>query len=224
MSGTQTAVQAAVAALQLPMGPMPAIGRALQAQLQAYFPLTVFEHQVVPAKVGAKEWAKLTRRLPFIGLGWNDVEPTRDAGPLFDGQSRWSVFIAVENSRGIAERYFGDAQAPGLLQFVQVAVAVLHGFKIPCVGTVMVTRASNAAGEGFDENQAIAVIDISVSTVLALPDIIVQPDMGLFQQMAVTWNFVEASPLLGGTDVLSEIVNIPIANPPGAVTISTGDV
>lgn len=53
-------------------GTLATIGRALQARLQLVFPLTLFQHSFVPAKVTAKEWMKLTTRTPFIGLGGDE--------------------------------------------------------------------------------------------------------------------------------------------------------
>ncbi|MHB1305348.1 MAG: hypothetical protein ACYCZB_18130 [Acidiphilium sp.] len=171
-------------------GPLGLIGRALQARLQAAFPLEQFEHNVVPAKVDVKDWRMLTRRTPFVGLGWNDLMPDHDGGGPFVGASNWSVFLATVNQGSIGARYFGDAAgqqwAPGLFAMIQVGVAVLHGLTLPRLGSVRVSRASNVFVEGWDENMAAAVIDISVRTTIALGETVTPPaDLGRFEEMQV---------------------------------------
>lgn len=195
-------------------GPMHIIGRAIQARLQAAFPLTLFQHSVVPAKLDAKAWAKLTSVTPFIGLGWNEMSPARDAGRLFDGQSTWSVFLVAKNNFSVGDRYFGDTQgqqnAPGLFAMTQVAIAVLHGMSVPEIGTVMVARASNAYGEGWDENMATCVIDLSVSTVIKPIDAVTQPgDLGLFETLNTVWNLGSPVGDLAGTDEMNDVIAVP---------------
>ena len=198
MSGTLTAV--------LP-GTLATIARALQGRLQLVFPLTLFQHGFVPAKVTAKEWGKLTTRTPFVGLGWNDVAPASNAGRLFAGESVWTVFLTARNAGSIGARYFGDAQGPGLFTMAQVAAAVLHGFTIEGVGSVMVRRVANAFGEEWDDGQAIALVDVAVSTVLDIPDAIGAPDdLGLFKTLAATWNFATEGV---GQDEMTDVIAVP---------------
>ncbi len=211
MSG-RTPIPASVQAIM--PGPLNIIGRALQARLEAAFPLRLFQHDFVPAKLDAKAWGKLTSRTPFIGLGWNDVEPTRDASRLFDGFSAWSVFLVSKNNYSVGARYFGDAQgqqdAPGLFAMTQVAIAVLHGMKVPNVGSVSVVRASNAYGEGWDEAMATCVIDLSVSTTIPPIDAVTQPgDLGLFETLDTVWNLASPVGGLGGVDELHDVIAVP---------------
>lgn len=195
----------------LPQGPMPAIARSLQARLQEVFPLTVFQHEIVPANVNAREWAKLVRRTPFVGVGWSTVS-SAGGSALFSGSSTWTIFLAVTNERGIAQRYYGDAQAPGLFHLVQIAIAAVNGMQArdangTKVGSVVVKRASNAHGENFDTNQAIAVIDCDVSITMEPPDVMPAPgDIGMFQQIAATWDFGGNH---GGEDVLEDVAAVP---------------
>lgn len=209
MSG---AIPASVQAIM--PGPLNLIGRALQARLQAAFPLSLFQHDFVPAKLDAKAWGKLTSRTPFVGVGWNDVAPSREAGRLFSGFSGWSVFLVAKNNYSIGARYFGDLQgqqdAPGLFAMTQVAVAILHGLKIPAVGSVAVVRASNAYGEGWDENMATCVIDLSVNTTIALIDAVTPPgDLGLFETLNTVWNLASPVGNAGGVDELNDVIAVP---------------
>ncbi|MBS3025346.1 hypothetical protein [Acidiphilium multivorum] len=195
----------------IPDGPLPGIGRSIQARLQQVFPPAKFEFGIVPANVTAKQWNKLTVRTPFIGLGWTMMQD-RTESPLFKGICAWNVFIAVMNERGLKERYFGDAQAPGLLHLAQIAVAAVNGMKTTDaggngLGSVFVRRVANAHGENFDENQAIAVLDLEVVTTIQAADVIPNPaDLGLFQTLAIDWNFTGAS---SATD-LNDVAGIPV--------------
>ncbi len=190
----------------IPDGPLPGIGRSIQARLQQVFPPTKFEFGIVPANVTAKEWNKLTHRTPFIGLGWSVLQD-RNESPLFKGTSTWTIFIAVTNARGLQQRYFGDAQAPGLLHLAQIAVAAVNGMQTTDangngLGSVFVRRVANAHGENFDENQAIAVLDCDVVTTIQPADVMPNPaDLGLFQTLAIDWNFDGASSANDQNDV-----------------------
>jgi hypothetical protein len=217
-------------------GVLGTIGRALQRRLETAFPLSLFEHSFVPAKLDAKQWGKLTTRTPFVGLGWNEVSPTKSTSRLFDGASTWSVFLTTKSNFSVGARYFGDSQgeqnAPGLFAMVQMAVAVLHGMTIREVGTVMVTRASNAYGEGWDENMATCVIDLAVATAIALPDAITAPGapigplpaplptgpesvLGNFTTLGATWNLAQPVGDGGGVDEIDDVIVVPVA-PTGA--------
>ncbi len=208
MSGSAAAAGLPGFVAGIPDGPLPGIGRAIQARLQQVFPPTKFEFGIVPANVTAKQWNKLTVRTPFIGLGWTTMQD-RAESPVFKGTSSWTVFIAVMNERGLKERYFGDAQAPGLLHLAQIAVAAVNGMATTDasgagLGSVFVRRVSNAHGENFDENQAIAVLDLDVVTTIQLADVVPPPsDLGLLQTLAIDWNFAGASAATDRQDVVS---------------------
>ncbi len=212
-------------------GVLGTIGRALQFRLEAAFPLTLFQHSFVPAKLDAKEWIKLTTRTPFVGLGWNEVSPTKSTSRLFDGASTWSVFLTTKNNFSIGDRYFGDSQgqqnAPGLFAMVQMAIAVLHGMTIDGVGTVNVVRASNAYGEGWDENMATCVIDLAVATVISPSDAITAPGtpiavqpaplplapeagLGEFSTLATVWNLASPGEDAGGVDEIDDVMAVPV--------------
>lgn len=195
----------------IPDGPLPGIGRSIQARLQLVFPPAKFQFGIVPANVNHKQWNKLTVRTPFIGLGWTSMQD-RSESPLFKGISAWTIFIAVMNERGLTERYFGDAQAPGLLHLAQIAVAAVNGMQTMDasgngLGSVFVRRVANAHGENFDENQAIAVLDCEVVTTIEPTDVMPAPGgLGQFQTLAIDWNFEGAS---SATD-LNDVADIPV--------------
>ena len=171
-------------------GPLAAMGDALTARLQLVFPPAKFSHEVVPAKLDAREWKTLTRRTPFVGLGWNDIDNAAGAR-LFDGVARWTVFLVTKNPSNARSRYWGDALAPGLFSMVHGAVAGLNGFSMPGLGSASVMRSSNLYAEGWDDNDmAMAAVDVTVTLSFGLADIFSLPD-GLddFMTEATTWAF-----------------------------------
>ena len=169
-------------------GPLTTIHRAILARLQLGFPLTRFQYAFMPPRLSQKGWNELLRRPPFIGIGWNSLEGGKDSR-IFEGRSRWSIFLATKNQNSIDGRYIGDSFGPGLFTMVQAAVGLLHGYVIKGIGNVEVTAVSNAYAENWDDDAAIAIVDLSIGTTMALPDVVSAPgDLGLFQQLFATWN------------------------------------
>ena len=203
-------------------GPLATAALALQARVQAIFPPEKFTFGWVPARVTRETWKTLTRRTPFIGIGWTDLKHD-STGRLWSGSGRWTVFLATKNASGNAGRYFGDALAPGLFSEVEAAVACLHGMTIKGVGSVEVSSASNMAIEGWDdEDMMLAMLDLEIGTTLAMNDVLTgiagstapasaaaaptsndPNDFGLFQTLAINWNFD------GTNTVLTNINEIP---------------
>ncbi len=178
-------------------GPLALIARALQARLQLVFPATRFQHDIVPAKITPEIWKQLLRRTPFIGLGWNAVNNGLD-GRLFEGLSSWSVFLVVKNPASVPARYFGDTQGAGLFLLTQAAIGVLNGYTIEGFGSVRVRQAGNVYAESWDDDAAAVIVDLDVTTTLALPELVSAPgDLNEFSAMMAEWNF-------GGADVLTE--------------------
>jgi hypothetical protein len=155
-------------------GPLSAMVLGLQERLQLAFPPNVFDFQIMPARLTAGAWSRVTRRLPFVGLGWNMAKSS--TGARFSGAAHFSLFLVTRNSTGEMGRLLGDQQGPGILQLVTAAVAVLGGFKIPdlsdgaapgaTVGTCVVTMAANASAELASEDMAVATIDFEVQGLL----------------------------------------------------------
>lgn len=182
-------------------GPLSQIARALEARLQLVFPLTRFQYEFMPPRVTAEGWRNLMRKTPFVGIGWNVLADSK-GGRVFTGASKWSVFLVTRNQASIAARYYGDKQGPGLFTMVQAAVGLLHGYTIKGFGSVQVTQAANAFAESWDDDTAMAIVDLQVGTTVELPDVVTAPgDLGLFREMFATWN-------LAGVDEAMDQVNV----------------
>jgi hypothetical protein len=185
--------------LSLPVsGPLALTGAALSDRLKLVFPPERFTHGFMPAKIDQAAWKQITRRMPFVGLGWTEVAAREDAGRLFDGTSHWTVFLVTRNSAGIAQRYFGDALGPGLFQMVQAAIGVLHGWTIEGspdgdkgrIGTVAVTRAGNLFAEGIDlDDSAIAGLDLVAKFTLPVPAAVHGDEPDILKTLGIDWQF-----------------------------------
>jgi hypothetical protein len=153
----------------------------------------------VPAKVTTQTWRSLTRRTPFVGIGWDAIE-AGDNTRVFNGQSRWTVFLATKNASGIMGRYFGDALAPGLFTMTEVATAALQGWTIPGIGSAAVTRGSNVFIDGWDEEEmVVSTLDVSIGVTIKLGEAIqAEGDDDYFDRIAIDWNF-------GAATVLSDL-------------------
>lgn len=171
-------------------GPMQQTMLALRDRLRLVFPERRFQHAIMPSKITPKEWLRLTQRTPFVGLGWAQLDPIRQAGRDFIGRMHWSVYLVTQNSAGTAQLYAGDARAPGLFDLVAAAVAVLQGYTIPGVGTVTVTKAGNAFAEGWDaDNTAMAAIDLAVNVSLPLADAVSGVSETVLATIGIDWIF-----------------------------------
>jgi hypothetical protein len=171
-------------------GPLVRATQALEARLKLIFPPAKFEHAFMPAKLGKTEWKQLTRRTPFVGLGWNEIEPSKDDGRLFVGPARFTVFLVTKNSSGIRPRYLGDALAPGLFQMVQAAVAAVHGHSVKDLGSFMVTKAGNLAAEAWDEDEsAIGGVDVDIPMAMPMRSAVQLTDEELAKTLLTEWKF-----------------------------------
>ena len=181
---------------------------ALIARLQVCFPPTLFTHNLVPAKVTPLAWKILTRRCPFVGLGWDTISES-DNARLFNGQSHWTAFFVTKNVSGIRGRVYGDELGPGLFTMIEAGVAMLHGFTIPGIGSVQVKAANNVSVDGWeDDEMAVGTVNFDVGYTLAKRDALTLDvnDDGYFDTLGIDWNF-------GGDTVLSDIDQVRTGTP-----------
>jgi hypothetical protein len=176
-------------------GPLPGIARALARRLQLVFPAERFSHATMPARLTPKDWTGLTRRTPFVGLGWVAAEGDKDNGRLWSGETSWTVYLVTKNAGGIAARYHGDALAPGLFQMVQAAIGILHGALLAdadgdiIFGTAMVRRAGNLFAEAWEDDAAIAGIDVDVRIALPVADSVDLATADILATLGIDWQF-----------------------------------
>lgn len=177
------------AASPLLPGPLVAQGQAIFERLGVAFPTTYFKQRFLPPKLNAKAWAEITTgNQPFLGLGWNGLAPTGD-NSMMQGANSWTLLIAVRRQGTDLQRYFGDAQGPGVLTLVGVAAALLQG--ATCSGgTIRVAKVTNVAAEGWGDDCAIVALELLQAVTLPLADVITAPDgLGWFNDMITSWGW-----------------------------------
>lgn len=170
-------------------GPLSIAALGLRARLEAVFPPAQFHHEWMPARVTPTVWSRLTRRLPMVAIGFNGFSPQAMGHPI--GRSTWSVYLAARNEAGDMARLFGDRLAPGLFGLIEIAVGALQGHQVAGGGTVDVEAANHAFVDGFEGDMALATLDLSVTTVIDLRELLSggDADAGLGDTADIEWNF-----------------------------------
>ncbi len=177
-------------------GPLQKTAFALQQRLRLVFPERRFVHAWMPPRVGKEDWKRLLRRMLFVGLGWADADPIKNAPRSFTGESGWTVFLVTRNTAGARELYLGDAQGPGLFDMVHAGVAILHGHTISGVGTVSVVKTGNAFAENWDgDDTAMAAIDLKVGLTFDLADVVSGVPETILTTIGINWSWTSS---LGG--------------------------
>ncbi len=172
-------------------GAMEQLGRFARHRLELAFPPKLFMHDFMPPRLTTKVWGDLLRRTPFVGLGWSKLGPKPGTpSGQFIGNASWSAFLVVKNPGGHAARLFGDRQGPGLLKMVRAAVAVLHGAKVPGVGTIQVTDSGNAYPDNYeDEALSMAAIDFECQLGINLAGTLSGIYTPALTEIDITWSF-----------------------------------
>lgn len=170
-------------------GPLPATLLAVQARLKLVFPETRFIHRVVSAHMNGAAWKQLIGDGRLVGLGFSDLAPRTGTGRLFSGDSKWCVFVAARNQRGVAAAYLGDGQGAGVFAMGEAVAAVLHGWTIPGIGSVSVTSVQSAYADGWDpaDNLAMLAITFEVGITITLPDGVAMDAPDALTTIASTW-------------------------------------
>jgi hypothetical protein len=173
------------------LGPFVAQGLAIQARLQTVFPAKRYYFKVLPPKLNARKWGELTQgNQPFLGLGFNGFLLGKMEQRELVGQASWMVLVAVRRASATdQERYFGDKQGLGALTLASVVAPLLNGF-LAATGTVVVTGVQNVAADDWGDDAVIIKVDLLVPATLRLSEAITAPGgLGLFEEMASTWNW-----------------------------------
>ena len=171
-------------------GPLSRTAQAITARLQLAFPPGKFQHALVPAKLNEKTLLQMSVKTPYVGLGWNVVEGDKDSARLFRGETHWTVFLLTKNAAGVAHRYFGDKQGPGLFTMVEAATAVLHGWTVPGIGTAFVERAGTLYAEGWDaDGLAMAGVDFTIGATWPAAEVLAGAASDPLQTLGIEWDF-----------------------------------
>lgn len=173
--------------IDLAKQPIARMETALTDRLRIAFPEKTFVIERVPQTLTLKEFDRLSRISPFIGLAWTGMRPDAEPGRSIAGRMLWRAILIFKASNSLQTRFKGDAKGIGLDAMIDVVVALLHGWTIPDVGRVAVTLANSVIADGWsDDALVIAQVDFEIRFTSPVADygLISLDD---FRELAVTW-------------------------------------
>ena len=152
-----------MADLELTKAPIRVMEAAIIERLRLAFPAQKFQIQRVPAVLTVKEFERVVRLRPFIGLAWMGLQPDRDHGRLLSGAANWRLVLVVKASNGLDIRFKGDRNDIGLDAMIDVSSVLLSGCTLSNIGTCTVTRAEAVYADGWaDDATVLAQVDFDV--------------------------------------------------------------
>ena len=147
---------------------LTALSLALETRLKLGFPEAHFDFGFMPYAPSLREWERIVRRMPFVGLAFTGIEPDKGNGRAFKGRAKFLVTLATSNPQSAKGRFQGDATAPGLFRMIDVAVPLVQGFDVAGVGAANVDEVAPMTAEGWD-NQGAAIAGLTVSVLMDMP-------------------------------------------------------
>ncbi|MFQ0815780.1 hypothetical protein AVM02_07660 [Brucella anthropi] len=148
---------------ELTKAPIRVMEAAIIARLRLAFPEKKFQIGRVPAVLTVKEFERILRLKPFIGLAWMGLQPDRDNGRLLSGAANWRLVLVVKASNSLDARFKGDKFDIGLDAMIDVSSVLLSGCTLPEIGTSTVTRAEAVYADGWaDDATVLAQVDFDV--------------------------------------------------------------
>ncbi|WP_026379365.1 hypothetical protein [Afifella pfennigii] len=150
--------------MDLAASPIRTIEPLLAARLRLAFPQKDFSLERIPAVLTVKEFERVLRQPPFLGLAFLGIKPDANSGRQLQAKMRWRLILVVKASRDLCTRFSGDAHEIGLDAMTDVAVALLQGAAIEEVGDVSVTSVEAVYAEGWgDDATVVNQVDFEVA-------------------------------------------------------------
>lgn len=173
--------------MQLSHAPIRLMEPAIVERLRLAFPEKTFAIERVPQTMTIKEFEKISRQSPFIGLAWTGMRPDTASGRILKGKMLWRLIIVFKASSGLETRFKGDARGLGLDAMIDVAIALLQGAEFKGIGFANVTLANSIIADGWsDDAVVIAQVDFDVSFSIA-PAAFELKTLDDFQTFGITW-------------------------------------
>lgn len=186
-----------MANVELTKAPIRVMEAAIIDRLRLAFPAQKFQIQRVPAVLTVKEFERVVRLRPFIGLAWMGLQPDRDHGRLLSGAANWRLVLVVKASNGLDTRFKGDRFDIGLDAMIDVSSVLLSGCTLPDIGTCTVTRAEAVYADGWaDDATVLAQVDFDVRFTSPLSAFQIKT-LDDLKSLGITWitNGDEESPI-----------------------------
>ncbi len=146
-------------------GPIALMEAAFAKRLLEAFPAKVFTHKTVPSRLTLQGWARITEKLPMVGLAFGKAEPMKAGGrsSTWDAMADWTLFLMVKGSTPREQMFGSIGSRIGLAGMMAVAVSALHGLRIDGAGTAQVTGATQAYDEAWiNDDIGLAVVTLTV--------------------------------------------------------------
>ncbi|MGO4558322.1 hypothetical protein [Mesorhizobium sp. 2RAF21] len=185
--------------MDLALAPIRTIEPAIVARLRLAFPSKEFQIQRIPPVLTVKEFERVVRLTPFIGLAWIGFRPDPASGRQLAAAMRWRLVMIVKASSSLETRFKGDRMDIGMDAMIDVAAALLQGAVFDGIGASAVTGAEAVYADGWsDDATVVANLDFEVRYQFS-PAALQLKTIDDFQQLGVTWLNAD-SPAAGGVD------------------------
>ena len=173
--------------MNLATSPVRVMQPAIVSRLRLAFPEKDFQIQRVPPVLTIREFERVVRLTPFIGLAWMGMRPDRDAGRQLAAAMRWRLTLIVKASSSLEARFGGDKRDIGLDAMLDVAGALLQGAVFDGIGASAVTGAEAVYADGWaDEATVVANVDFEIRYQFS-PAALQLVTLDDFETLGVTW-------------------------------------
>ncbi len=188
--------------MELKYAPIRKMEPPIVERLRLAFDEKTFGIDRVPQVLTLKEFERLARLSPFIGLAWIGMKPDPDAGRILKGHMLWRLIIIYKASSTLEARFKGDARGLGLDAMVDVSAVLLHGFTFDDIGLCTVNTVNSVIADGWsDDDLVIAQVDFQIAFSIA-PAAFALKTAGDFAALGITW---AVGPGDQGVELTSEI-------------------
>lgn len=175
--------------MDLSSAPIRIMEPEIIGRLRLGFPSSSFTIERVPQTMTIKEFERVVRTVPFIGLAWTGFRPdgANTNGRITKGDMLWRLVLVYKATSGLDSRFKGDRRGIGLDAMIDVAVLLLNGAVFDGIGTAQVASANAVTADGWiDDALVIAQVDFSVKF-SATPARLNLADPGTFAALGITW-------------------------------------
>lgn len=150
--------------MDLSTAPLRTVEPLITERLRLAFPAQTFSLDRIPAVMTVKEFERVLRQPPFLGLAFLGLKTDPNSGRSLQAAMRWRLVLVVKASRDFRTRFSGDAHEIGLDAMTDVAVVLLQGAVFDGVGDVSVTGVEAVYAEGWgDDATVVNQIDFEVA-------------------------------------------------------------
>jgi len=150
--------------MDLTTAPIRTVEPVLTARLRLAFPERTFSLERIPSVLTVKEFERVLRQPPFLGLAFMGIRPDPNSGREIQAAMRWRLIIVVKASRDFRTRFSGDAHEIGLDAMTDVAVVLLQGASLEGIGATRVTSVEAVYAEGWgDDATVVNQVDFEVA-------------------------------------------------------------